>query len=218
MLKGKEITKSLIRRIAMKDDLIDEMIKDYVRIKPLIHWLEQGKPDAPPCIVKQITVKEYANRFGMKIFIETGTYLGDMVQSVKDYFEKIFSIELGDELYKKAKHRFSDYQHISLFHGDSSVVLPDILNQINEPCLFWLDAHYSEGITVGSHLENPILQELDCILKHKINDHVILIDDARNFIGKNDYPTIQQLRSLVKSKLEDCLFVVKNDIIRIHKI
>lgn len=218
VLKLKNLIKSIIRYIVMKDDLISEMAKDYVRIKPLIHWLEQGKPDEPPHIVKQITVKEYANRFGIKIFIETGTYFGDMIISVKDYFEKIFSIELSNELYKEAKHKFLYYKHISLYHGDSSTVLPEILSQVDEPCLFWLDAHYSEGITVKGKLETPILQELDCILKHKIIDHVILIDDARAFVGKNDYPTLKQLREFVESRLDNCFFDVKNDIIRIHRI
>ncbi|NQT02448.1 MAG: hypothetical protein HQ580_10515 [Planctomycetes bacterium] len=202
----------------MKDDLISEMAKDYVRIKPLIHWLEQGKTDCPPHIFKQITVKKYANRFGIKIFIETGTYLGDMILSVKDHFEKIVSIELGDKLYKEAMHKFINYKHISVYHGDSSTVLPEILKKIYEPCLFWLDAHYSEGITVKGKLETPILQELDCILKHKIAGHVILIDDARAFVGKNDYPTLKQLRDFVENRLTNCFFDVTNDIIRIHGI
>lgn len=218
MLKLRKLIKSLIRYVLMKDDYVNEMIKDYIRIKPLLHWLEQGKPNGPPHIVKQITVKEYANRFGIKILIESGTYLGEMIMSVKDHFEKIFSIELGDELYRKATHQFSGYQHISLYHGDSSTVLPELLRQIDEPCLFWLDAHYSEGITVRGKLETPILQELDCIFQHKITDHVILIDDARYFVGKNDYPTIKQLREFVESRLDNCFFVIKNDIIRIHKI
>jgi len=42
-------------------------------------WLHAGKPIPPPDTVKQVIVKEYAKQHRARIFIETGTYLGDMV-------------------------------------------------------------------------------------------------------------------------------------------
>lgn len=211
----KQAIKTAIKRALFGD--IDDVIQDCQHIKEYIEWVELGKPFPPPHLIKQMTVKEYAKKYRLNIFIETGTYLGDMVYAVRSVFGKIYSIELGEELYKRAKRRFSKYNHISILHGDSAEVLPEILDNIKEPCLFWLDGHYSAGITAKGELATPILQELDHILSHPVKDHVILIDDARDFIGKNDYPTIQELRTLVLSQKLGYGFEVRNDIIRIHK-
>ena len=169
----------------------------------------------PPHIVKQYIVKEYARRFGIRIFIETGTYLGTMINAVKKSFRKICSIEIGKYLHNQAKNRFSEYDYILIHHGDSSSILPQILRNIHEPVLFWLDAHHSGGVTEKGEKETPILEELECILRHDIKDNIILIDDARCFIGKNDYPTIRELNLIIKHL--DCIFTVKDDIIRIHR-
>ena len=88
---------------------------------------------------------------------------------------------------------------------------------MNEPCLFWLDGHYSEGITAKGQLNTPILAELNHILNHSIKDHVILIDDARCFNGLDDYPTIDELKKIIVDKKPALQFSVADDIIRIHK-
>lgn len=119
-------------------------------------------------------------------------------------------------LYKKAENKYERYPHIYLFHGDSGVVLNTILSGIDQPCLFWLDAHYSEGITAKGKLETPIMEEVTTILNHGVKDHVILIDDARCFTGEHDYPTVDQLRQLIHGRRRDFTFEVKDDIVRIH--
>ena len=60
------------------------------------------------------------------------------------------------------------------------------------------------------------LQELKTILSNSALKHVILIDDARCFTGKGDYPTIEQWRKFVNKKRPNMLLEIKNDIIRIH--
>ena len=47
------------------------------------------------------------------------------------------------------------------------------------------------------------MQELRLILNDLKFNHVILIDDARLFIGKNDYPTIDEVKHLVFSYIPD---------------
>lgn len=194
-----------------------EKIQHYRDKKDYRAWLQAGKPIPPPDIVKQMTVKEYANNYKIRVFIETGTYLGDMVWAVKDNFYKIYSVELSIELYERAKKKFEKYKHISIFRGDSSKVLPEILSQIKEPCLFWLDGHYSSGITARGEKGTPIIEELNHILSHSKEDHVILIDDARCFTGQNDFPTLAELRQLITDRYSDHVFEVKDDIIRTHK-
>ncbi|KKK99589.1 hypothetical protein LCGC14_2631260 [marine sediment metagenome] len=112
----------------------------------------------PPHILKQKIVKLYAKKFSIKTFVETGTYLGEMIDATKKKFKKIYSIELDDDLFKNAKKKFSKYNHISIIQGDSSDVLPIIISKIKQPCLFWLDAHYSSGITAKGEIETPIRQ------------------------------------------------------------
>lgn len=180
-------------------------------------WLCCNKPVPPPHIVKQLVVKEYAGKYDAPIFIETGTFRGDMVYAVKDIFREIYSIELSHELYKKAERRFSKYKHISIVEGDSSKVLPEVLNRIEEPCLFWLDGHYSAGCTAKGDKETPIMEELNDIFQHSVDNHVILIDDAREFRGENDYPALEGLKELVLNKYPAYTFEVEDDIIRIHK-
>jgi len=181
------------------------------------NWNKKGSPIPAPDIIKQRTIKEYAKIFSVETFIETGTYLGDTVSAVRDVFNKVYSIELDKTLYEKAKKQFSRHHNISILHGDSGSVLPAILAEINEPCLFWLDGHYSGGITAKGDLNTPIMQELNCILDHFIEEHVILIDDAREFHGYNDYPTIEELKKHIFKKYPDWNFDIKDDIIRIHK-
>ena len=134
-----------------------------------------------------------------------------MVFAVKNIFNKIYSIELSTELYERTKHKFARYNHISIYQGDSSKVLPEILSQIEEPCLFWLDGHYSEGITATGEKETPILEELNHIFNHPIEDHVILIDDASYFTGHDDYPGLEELKTLVLRRYPNNVFIVKDD-------
>ena len=168
-------------------------------------------------LLKQHIVKTYAKNFSLKLFVETGTYRGKMVNATRHIFERIYSIELDDELFKNAKKKFSEYNHISIIQGDSSKVLPTILSNINQPCLFWLDAHYSEGYTAKGEKETPIIEELHHILNNSKLNHVILIDDARMFKGKNYYTTIKELKKLISIKKPTYSFFVKKDIIRVYK-
>ena len=197
------------------------------KIKNIIHkgrynktyqkWECEGKPLPTPHAVKQMTVRQYAVQHKAEVFIETGTYLGEMVNSIKYNFKEIYSIELSSELYEKTKRKFSRYKNIKIFNGDSAKVLSEILEHLYEPCLFWLDAHYSEGITVKGDKETPILDELERIFSHPVDGHVILIDDARFFTGNNDYPSLQEVKRLITTRYPDYIFSVKDDIIRAHK-
>ncbi|HTY44456.1 MAG TPA: hypothetical protein VMD52_00470 [Patescibacteria group bacterium] len=179
-------------------------------------WELTGRKMAPPNIIKRRVVKKYGKLFSLKVFIETGTLFGDTVDAVKNMFDRIFSIELDEELYEKAKKRFEKFGHISILQGDSGKVLPELLPTISEPCLFWLDGHYSSWGTAKGQLEAPIIMELTCILNHPVKNHVILIDDARLYIGKGDWPDIKEFKAKILDKYPDFVFEVEGDIIRIH--
>lgn len=183
-----------------------------------IDWLRHGKPVPTPHLVKQRCVLEYRRKFNLSTLIETGTYLGEMVRAVQSTFHKIYTIELGDALAAEANLLFTPFPHIHVLQGDSAKVLRDVLGQIQEPCLFWLDAHYSGGITALANSETPILSELDCIFSHAVKNHIILIDDARCFDGKGDYPTLAEVKTLVNVHRPGWVCEVYNDIIRINPL
>jgi hypothetical protein len=166
---------------------------------------------------KQGIVKEYAAHFDTRNLIETGTYRGDMVNAMRHHVDRIWSIELDEGLFKKARRRFRRDRRISILRGDSGKILPEILTSVTKPCLFWLDGHYSGGITARGDEETPIRKELSQILKHPVEGHVILIDDARCFDGTHDYPTIDEIEKTVKETRPSWVFDVKDDIMRIHR-
>ncbi|MGK6350879.1 hypothetical protein [Parapedobacter sp. DT-150] len=165
-------------------------------------------------IIKQNNIHKYRKAYGFKVFIETGTYLGDMVEAQRNHFEKIYSIELGEDLHQRAVKRFAAFPHVKILQGDSGVVLKDLLMEINEPALCWLDGHYSAGITAKGEKNTPILAELEVLLT-AAPDHGILIDDARLFTGEGDYPSIDELSSFVMHKDSKRRVTVADDIIKI---
>ena len=198
--------------------LIPQSVTNYINIinqkKEFKKWEQNGCPVPPPHLVKQMTIAEYQQKYNISILVETGTFLGDMVEAQKRRFNQIFSIELGVDLYRNTLKRFRRNEHIKILLGDSGKVLPDILSEINEPAIFWLDGHYSAGITAKGDKDCPIYEELNAIFNSKKFNHILLIDDARCFNGEGDYPTIEDLSSFINSRDKNYTVEIKNDIIR----
>lgn len=201
----------------MRDTPVFDLVRFCRNRRELEMWEQQGRPIPPPHIVKQRVVRQYAERFRLKILIESGTYLGAVVYAMRHRFDRIISIELSRALSECAQRRFARYPHITIVQGDSTVELPRLLAAIAEPCLFWLDAHFSGGITARGAIETPIVQELTHIMEHPIHGHVLLIDDAREFTGRNGYPGYEDLRAVIRHSRPGWVCTVENDIIRIHE-
>ena len=180
-------------------------------------WIKEGKKLPPPHEYKQSTVQNYAKAKSINVLIETGTFKGHMIEASLYRFKKIISIELDHELYEQAKGKFRNYNHVNILNGDSTIVLPQVLKNLEEEAIFWLDGHFSEGETAKGELETPIMSELKSIFAHRIKNHVILIDDARLFNGTHDYPTIGYLRDYIARTDNYLKFYIENDIIRIYK-
>lgn len=183
--------------------------------RKLARWEKAGKPSPPPHIVKQMTISSFRDQFHVKVLVETGTFLGDMIEAQRTYFDKIYSIELGEALWKKAVKRFEKYSHISILQGDSGKVLNTLVPEIHESAIFWLDGHYSAGETAKGEKECPIYEELDAIFRSDVK-HILLIDDARCFTGQGDYPTIADLSAFVLKNRPNAVIDVKNDTISVN--
>lgn len=211
--------KKLIKNVLHATHLygVAHRINTYFKQKKEVHvWKSTGRPVPPPHVIKQEVLKHYANQYKLKILIETGTYHGDMVEAMKGQFQRIFTIELADQLFEQAVKKFNKDKHIEVIHGDSGVELKRLMQRIHEPALFWLDGHYSGGVTALGKEVTPIFDELNHIFGSSEKGHVIVIDDARLFKQENSgYPTLKMLEEFVKQCRPDLGFVVEDDSIRL---
>jgi len=212
--------KNLVERILPGPvlDVLKEIKFGMEAAKAIRQWEAAGKPAPPPSYYKNTVIRDFQKRYKLNTFIETGTFLGNTTEIQRRNFSKIYSVELSEDLYNRASKRFARYHDVKIMQGNSADVLPVIMKDVQGPALFWLDAHYSGvlggEITSRAAKDCPIYEEIDAIFGHK-QQHVILVDDARNFIGCDGYPTLDELKSYVKSKRSDFAVEVENDIIRI---
>lgn len=177
-------------------------------------WELSGRPLPPPHTVKQEVIRYYQKKSGYNVLVETGTYKGDMILAQKSYFKQIYSIELSQTLYKKAGKRFHGQTGITLLQGNSGEVISKVLGELKEPAIFWLDGHYSGGITATIEKYSPVIEELQSLSRNNNLQHIILIDDARCFVGEHGYPTIDEMKELAKKDFSGYHFNMDEDIIR----
>lgn len=192
----------------------------YRSIGYQLEWMQwiTGSLDRAAHVVKRRVISSRAKQFKPEIFVETGTLFGDMIHAQRNRFKKLYSIELDDYLFTRATRRFNNYPNIQILHGDSGQKLSEVLKKLEESTLFWLDAHYSGGITAHGSQMTPIFDEIKLILGHSIKDHIIVIDDARLFNGTDGYPTFRALRDFVESIDSDLLVWIENDTITVAHV
>ena len=151
----------------------------------------------PPHVIKVRTVREHAERYGLRVLIETGTFEGEMVRKCRGAFTRLYTIELDPTFAASAAGRLAQWPHIEVLTGDSARQLPALLRRVREPALFWLDGHYSGGATARGASDTPLVEELEAIAAHGVRGHVILIDDAR-CLGAGDYPSLEAITRLAR--------------------
>ena len=94
----------------------------YQCIKDARNWVRKGRKGSPPHLIKQHIIRKYRRQFSCEILVETGTYLGDMVYAMRKEFKELHSVEMGRDLYERAKIRLAGYPHIHLYNGDSGEI------------------------------------------------------------------------------------------------
>lgn len=163
---------------------------------------------------KREILKKYADTHVN--FVETGTYLGETTAEMAKLYKNVYTVEVLEDFYLKARDRFSAIDNVTCYYGDSAIVLSEIIASLQGPTVFWLDGHYSGPHTGRSRkYETPILQELKTIFSRKERGDIILIDDARAFCGRKSYPRISKLNDFVRRK-SNFILTIQNDIIRLQ--
>lgn len=147
-------------------------------------------------------------------FVETGTYFGKTTQQLAKVCDQVITVEIDQVLYERAVDLFRDDNRVTVLQGDSADVLPKVLAELDRPALFWLDGHFSGGVT-GGPKEPPILSELEALLQHPIKDHIIVIDDARLFRGRGGYPRLKTIAAMLQGT--GYVMVIQFDLIRIQR-
>jgi hypothetical protein len=121
-------------------------------------------------------VLELKNKFNINVAIETGTAIGDTTLWLSRNFKEVHTFEISEKFYKTAKDNCKGNNNVNFYLGSSINLLENVINDINERCLFFLDAHW------GKSCPTPI--ELDIISKCK-HTPVIVIHDFLNPNNRN---------------------------------
>ena len=139
----------------------------------------------------------------IKHFVETGTYLGSTAKVMAERFDRVSTVELEPTIHARAAAQLAAHTNVRCYQGDTMKQLPEMLREIDEPALLWLDAHWSGGETAKGGIECPVLGELQAVYAHR-PDHIIMIDDARLFLAppppphqSGDWPTFQAIREFL---------------------
>ena len=158
--------------------------------------------------------------FSVEWFVETGTFHGETTRWASETFPRVVTIELSDDLYERTAERYGSIPNIEFVHGSSESELPKVVDRLDGPTVFWLDAHYSGGETAGDTYECPLLEELAAVGNTNVEPFVF-IDDARDFLSPpprphapEDWPTIDEVILTIREELgADYYVVVVEDII-----
>ncbi|MBR0091344.1 MAG: hypothetical protein IJP92_06575, partial [Lachnospiraceae bacterium] len=128
-------------------------IKRGINRRRMIREWDYDSKEPPPHFIKQYVIKRFARRYGTPYFIETGTYRGEMLHAQIDIFKKLSSVELSEKLYEDLK-QMEWGSKVRLYCGDSGELLHSMITDlgVDTGILFWLDGHYSEGITAKGTL------------------------------------------------------------------
>lgn len=153
-----------------------------------IFWLMRHVPD----------LRQY------KYCVETGTLFGNSTEVMRRVFERVFTIEIMEDLHRKALERFKNYPSVKCIHGDSGSEINNLLasGELDQPTVFFLDAHWSGDNTTNWETSNwkgynvntgyrkgdsnglpsadqqvPLMEEMNAILDTYPNKCVIYIDD-----------------------------------------
>jgi hypothetical protein len=148
---------------------------------------------------------ELRDELGLKRAIETGTYRGLTARALAPVFGSVVTIELSRSLHERAARALGDLPNVEAIQGDSRQVLAGIA-RAETATLYFLDGHWSGGVTDGASDECPLLGELATIGSGHPQD-CLVIDDARLFTSAPppphdpaQWPTIIEVFDAIRSE------------------
>lgn len=132
------------------------------------------------------------DQYGIKLFVETGTYKGGTTRWALPHFDKVVTIEGYAARYGALVNdrSLSGAKNLAMLYGDSRTELRLALELVEAPAVLWLDAHWcGPGAHDCAGDECPLREELNAVLSSAHAErHVVMIDDARLFLAPPPYP------------------------------
>jgi hypothetical protein len=133
----------------------------------------------------------------LETFVETGTFVGGGIAQALDLgFRRVHSIENQPELFRQAQARFSDDDRVTLWHGNSQEVFPDVLKKLGSPALIFLDAH-----SFTDEDDCSLLGELKHIASQHLR-HTLLLDDMDVVLAQRDWGRLVPLTQLMEMSFD----------------
>jgi len=159
------------------------------------------------------------NHYSIELFIETGTFKGQTSSWAAGAFRNVITVENSKELFDEAVKNLAPLNNLRCLYGNSAIVLQKILADINEPALFWLDAHWCGGPTHNHADLFPLLEEIK-VVKQSAFNHIIMIDDARFFLkpppapqDPDTWPGLKEITELLNLDKDYFTFVSEDVIV-----
>lgn len=134
--------------------------------------------------LSHIDIGKIREHHNLTTFVETGCWLGDGIAHAIDAgYTELHSCDIGIEYVEKCLER---HPKASIEHSESLSYLTKLLPNLNNRCIFWLDAHFPDLYGTNELDETyriPLIPEIELIKKYKpdYKNDVILCDDMRNF-------------------------------------
>ncbi|HYJ00530.1 MAG TPA: hypothetical protein VEX36_12745 [Thermoleophilaceae bacterium] len=148
--------------------------------------------------------------------VETGTYLGITARRLAEVFPAVVTIELSEQLHATAAAALRDVPQVKALQGHSVDRLPEVADP-KRPALYFLDGHWSAGVTVGANDECPLLRELSAIGPGNPSD-CLIVDDARLFAAPPPpphdpaaWPTLLEVFDAIRSDRPDHHITILED-------
>ena len=102
--------------------------------------------------------------------VETGSCIYSTTRWLGQNFENVYTFEHNQGFYTEYSKKVSDLSNVKTFNTKSVDGLNSIINELEGPTIFYLDAHWIN--------ECPVNDEIEVISKFKYN-HVIAIHDFK---------------------------------------
>jgi hypothetical protein len=148
--------------------------------------------------------------------IETGTYLGGTARRLATIFPRVVTIERSADLHAQAAAGLQDLPLVEVLHGHSVDRLLELADP-ELPTLYFLDGHWSAGMTAGADDECPVLREVAAIGSGNPND-CLVIDDARLFAAppppphdRDAWPTLLEVLDAIRAARPDHHVTILDD-------
>jgi hypothetical protein len=164
---------------------------------------QTGALRQPHFVHKSLLAAKIGLDAGATSFVETGTYVGMSLYKISGLFEELWSVEADPFLHSAAEalFKYRNVENIHLSCGDSRVFLEELPDRAFESGIFFLDAHYSTGITSRRFGSCPVIDELETIFR-RASRAVVVVDDLRTMRGRGGYPDIPTLLNSIPANFK----------------